>query len=332
MNRLFRTFASLAFCLILSFGLATPLQAQPAGAEIISVTTPDEALRFHYPRRFAPAVEILERQGPQLFHKLEQTLGIENFPTVDVWVLPDLNIFYELHELQSRPPAWAVGLSFSKKRTILVLHGIGPNREPVDIHRTFAHELAHVAIDEATGEHRVPRWFNEGFAIMHADEWSAERSEMLARAAATGMLIPFESLTDTFPGHHNTVSVAYAQSFHFVRHLQSRYGDQTFARLTARVRAGEDFYVALEALTGEPFSVVQAEWREALEQGSSFWSIFRDENVFFFGASLLFLVAWAVRRKQKRKQLQAMSNEDPPEGWDYDDSRYPLPGDTYRPQ
>lgn len=298
--------------------------------DIVSVTTPDDSLRFHYPRRFAPAAQILQTQGPVLFHKLEKELGIEHFPTVDVWLLPELNLFFTLNELSGSAPPWAVGLSFSKKRTILVLHGIGPNREPVDTLKTFAHELAHVAIDEASGEYRVPRWFNEGFAVMQADEWGVERSEMLSRAAATGLLIPFESLTTSFPDHHNTVSVAYAQSFHFVRYLQGRFGADLFASLMKSVRNGENFYQALETETNMPFFEIEEQWRVQLVGGSSPWSILSDENMLFFGAALLFLVAWVVRRNQRRKRLLAMAEDEVPAAWDYDDSRYPLPGETHR--
>lgn len=299
--------------------------------DIVSVTAVDDSLQFHYPRRFKPAAEILETQGPALFHTLEKELGIEHFPTVDVWLLPKLDLFYTINEIPGNAPPWAVGLSFTKKRTILVMHGIGPNREPVDTLKTFSHELAHVAIDEASGDYRVPRWFNEGFAVMHADEWGVERSEMLSRAATTGMLIPFESLTDTFPDHHNIVSVAYAQSFHFVRFLKHRFGDDLFADLMKRVRNGENFYQALETQTGMPFHTIETQWRDQLVQGNSLWSILSDENIVFFGAALLFLVAWVVRRNQKRKKLKEMSDNDLPEPWDYDDAHYPLPGESHRP-
>ncbi len=298
--------------------------------DIVSVITADESLQFHYPRRFKPAAEILEIQGPALFHTLEKELGIENFPTVDVWLLPKLDLFYSINELPGNAPPWAVGLSFSKKRTILVMHGIGPSREQVDTMKTFSHELAHVAMDEASGDYRVPRWFNEGFAVMHADEWGVERSEMLSRAATTGMLMPFESLTNSFPDHHNVVSVAYAQSFHFVRYLKNRFGDDLFAGLMKSVREGDNFYHALETQTGMPFFEIETQWRDQLVQGNSLWSILSDENIVFFGAALLFLVAWVVRRNQKRKRLQAMSDSDVPETWDYDDSHYPLPGESHR--
>jgi hypothetical protein len=312
---------------LLGFGAASASAEQaeyPPG--ITGHLSEDGSLRFHYPPRFRPMIEQIDRDGTVLFHDLERILGIEDFPTVDVWVLPNLDLFFEYHGLEHRPPRWAVGLSLSKQRTVLVQHGTSAGGEVVDVPRTFAHELAHVAMDEAAGAYRVPRWLNEGFAVMHADEWSPERSDMLSRAAASGTLIAFDRLDRNFPPHHQSASLAYAQSFHFVRHLDRTFGEGFFASLLAGVRQGMPFEVAFEAAAGQPLSEVEADWRADLTTGSSLWVIFYDETVILFGASILFLVAYITRRIRKRRREASMRDEDDLQGWDYDPSRYPLPG------
>lgn len=317
----------------LGFGQGPPsepeLEALPAG--IVSHVSEEASLKFHYPARFAPMVKQIDRDGAVLFHDLERTLGIESFPMVDVWILPRLDLYFEYHDLDYRPPRWAVGLSLGNQRTVLVQHGVAQGGEPVDVPRTFAHELAHVAMDEASGPYRVPRWLNEGFAVMHADEWSPERSDILSRAAAANTLIPFERLTNTFPPHHQSASLAYAQSYHFVRHLQGTFGEDVFAKILVGVRAGAPFPDAFYGATGQALWKVETQWREELTANSSIWAIFYDETVILFGATLLFLVAYFLRRIRKRRREASMMDEEDLQGWDYDPERYPLPGQNSKP-
>ncbi|MFU8804544.1 MAG: peptidase MA family metallohydrolase [Bradymonadaceae bacterium] len=316
-------------CLVLSFGslgLNTPDAHADFPPGIVNHLSEEGSLNLHYPPRFRPIIDQIDNEGTVLFHDLERALGLESFPTVDVWVLPNLNLYFEHYELEYRPPRWAIGLSLGKERTVLVLHGTAPGGEPVDVPRTFAHELAHVAMAEASGAYSVPRWLNEGFAVMHAEEWSPERSDLLSRAAATNSLIPFERLDRTFPPHSQSVSLAYAQSFHFVRHLQQIFGDDVFAGILAGVRNGEPFDQAFTNATGASLIEIEGAWRDQLTSQTSLWSIFHDETVVFFGATLLFLVAFLVRRMRKRRQLKSMTDDDDLQGWDYDPDRYPLPG------
>lgn len=279
---------------------------------------------LHYPERFEKGAKKLDEQAVVSLTKLQYRLGIEQMPRIDVWLVSDLDDYFIWNAYPGRAPEWAIGLSLVDRHTVLVRHGLGPNRQLVDIHDTFDHELAHVAIDVAREGHPVPRWFNEGFASYHAGEWTLERGEEVARAAATGSLIPFKELERTFPDHAQITSVAYAQSHHFIRFMAKRYGEDVFGKLIDRMREhGESFSVAFTMVTGDDFEVQESNWRSALTQNSSPLSNLADGTPLFFGASLLFLIAWFVRRRRTRKRFEHL--DDYLEGWDADPSRYKLP-------
>ncbi|MEM1349297.1 MAG: peptidase MA family metallohydrolase, partial [Myxococcota bacterium] len=256
--------------------------------------------------------------------KLEYRLGLGEAPVIDAWLLSDLDDYFTWRGVPTLAPAWAVGLSLTNKHTVLVRHGLGPNRQVVDIATTFDHELAHVAVDVARRGQPVPRWFNEGFASWSAGEWSLERAELVSRSAAQGLLLPMQKIEETFPDHQHSTSLAYAQSHHFVQHMATTYGDDVFAEILGHIADGETFSVAFTYATGDDFEAVEYAWRTALMEHTSPLSNLVDGTWLFFGASLMFLLAWYVRRRRSREKFEHL--DDDVTGWDYDPSRYRLPG------
>ena len=136
--------------------------------------------------------------------------------------------------------------------------------------------------------------------------------------------MPLAKLERSFPGHHQSTSLAYAQSHHFMQHLANHYGEDVFGQILEHIRAGETFSVAFTMATGDDFERVEYRWRAGLAENSSPISNLADGTILFFGASLLFLVAWAVRRRRSREKFEHL--DDGLDGWDYDPSRYRIPG------
>ncbi len=281
-------------------------------------------LTFHYPERYEPAVDKLEGAAVKSLRKVSEGVGLEDLGDIEVWVLPEVDDYFEVTGQPGSPPEWAIGLSLSNKGVIIVVNGTGQNGVLVDLEKTFVHELAHVAIDRARAGQPFPRWYNEGYALHAGEEWTPERAETLARAATAGTIRSFRELDRGFPAHHMSASAAYSQSFHFVAHLERMKGDGVHAEILGRVRDGDSFEDAFRKTFGSSLAVVEAGWRTDLESSMSGWSMLNDGMWGFFGASLLFIVAWLVRRKRAKRKLAAMGDD--PGGWDYDESRYPLPG------
>lgn len=285
-------------------------------------------LEFHYPKRFAPAADELKKMGSGSVARAERSLGIEDLGHVEVWVLPEVDDYWEVNGLPGGPPSYAVGLSFSDKGVIIVVNGVGPNGALVELDKTFEHELAHVAIDRAREGKPVPRWFNEGFALLHADEWGPERADLFGRAAAAGSLKGFADIEKNFPAHSGSAGLAYAQSLQFVMHMQDIAGDDVIAKIMDGVRAGKPFDVAFKSAVGKSLALTEAEWRQRAESDMSGWSILNDGTFGLFAAALLFIVTFVVVRGRRRRKFDAM--RDDPNEWDYDETKYPLPGARVR--
>ncbi|MGM0557436.1 MAG: peptidase MA family metallohydrolase [Myxococcota bacterium] len=320
-----RVVAALITALVLVY--AGPAAAEIPAEQMTVTEVSDGSLRFHHLRQYERGIDTLHEQGPEVFHRVESSLGVEDMPTIDVWVVPRVADYFDLQDSPNRAPEWAVGLSFSDRHTIIV--AAGGERPPIEVMRTFAHELAHVGIDVAREGQSVPRWFNEGFSTLMAQEWTPDRSEKLSRAAAGGQLRSFHDLSRSFPAHHQSASLAYDQSFHFVRWLRAEFGDDLYARVFDRIRAGEAFDAALEAETGSSLTRLESRWKTELESSTSVWSILSEDNLIFFGAGVLFLITYVVVRRRRREKLESMTDDsDSDAEWDYDESRYPLPGQS----
>lgn len=322
-----RPIGPLVVALVLGFGLfwGNSARADLDPSQIETRASQVSPLVFHYPRQYEPAIDQLDDSSDDVVEGLSRELGIDSFPEVDVWVLPEVNDYFKLKGVEDRAPKWAIGLSLGDRQTVIVARDTElPGGAQTDLEKTFIHELAHVAIDIGRGEGEVPRWFNEGFALTHAREWSPERSEKLTQAAATGALVPLSELDRGFPSHRNVASLAYSQSFHFVDYVKERYGATVTAEIMRGVRAGESFEGALEGATGSSLAALENEWKEGLKTSGSWLAIFRDDFTIFFGVAVLFVIAWLVRRRRLRdSEIEA---EDDGE-WSYDESRYPLPGE-----
>jgi hypothetical protein len=102
-----------------------------------------------------------------------------------------------------------------------------------------------------------------------------------------------------------------------------------YAKVLKRVRAGEPFSKSFRNVTDDSLVVAEARWFQQLKSGSTMWSMFNDGALVFFGASILFLVAWWLRRNRNARKLVSMDTDNS-KHWDYDESAYPLPGERLR--
>jgi hypothetical protein len=329
MTHIARTITQLIAAIALSFALmsAAPslASAQEAAmpAEVTARLSRDGALRYHYPRYYGSAVAELEPLGVESMRQLGRELALSEVPVVDVWLTQRLDDYFVWHGQASLAPPWAVGLSLTNQYTVLLRQALGQGGTVEELRRTFKHELTHVAIDHARAGQHVPRWFHEGYAQHHAQEWTLERGEQVARMAASGQLIPLRYLDANFPSHQDSVSLAYAQSLHFVRYVTYHHGPDVFGRALARVRTGVPFAQAMEQVTGKSMDTLESEWRHGLTENTTPWSNLADGSFLFVPGALLFMAGWLRRRKQTASKMDRL--DDGMERWDYDPQRYRLP-------
>lgn len=158
------------------------------------------------------------------------------------------------------------GYTIERDGTMLVFFGAPNLANPMSAIFGYAHELAHLAVREATRRRALPQWFNEAYASWistrvlerHAPV-EAALSRQLDRAAVasalhTRGLIPWTDLVTrarfSRAGVDGLVNLAYGQSTLFIDFLATRHGVAALARFLMAIGEGQTATPAFSAAFG----------------------------------------------------------------------------------
>jgi hypothetical protein len=240
---------------------------------------------------------------------------------------PDIRVVLapESSPLAKSMPAWVSGytdgVTSDVGSVVVILAERTPSYPDGGLEEVLAHEVAHVLIHRASGGRSVPRWFDEGLAMLAARSWRLRDETELALGLLSGPRVPLWKLDDLFLGDRRQVERGYALSGTLVQDLLERYGPAVPRIVLARLAREDTFDEALRGATGatlvdigETFYARQAtlkRWIPILTSTAALW----------FAISLLAIVA-AVRKRRRRVELEdevaegetGAGPEEPPDG------------------
>jgi hypothetical protein len=268
------------------------------------------AVTASFPSNADARVEELLTQVPRVQQSLARLLGHPLDEPVDLRFVWSPEEMAALAPSDAPPPRYATGVSYPAQRVAIVALADARNPSAANAGETLAHELAHVALAQATGDAPIPRWFHEGFAIHAAGERSIARYEVLAEAAAFRQLIPLESLDGHFADESFDVTLAYAEAADVLRFL-SRDGDRLrFVGLLERLRVGQPFDRALADAFGIDIRKLDYEWRNEAAKRFAFLPIFTGGSVLWVAMAVVFAFGWARKRREAKATLDRWEAEE----------------------
>lgn len=216
-------------------------------------------------------------------------------------------------------PAWASGLAYPALGLVIV--DVQTSARGGDVGQVLRHEIAHVALARAGGN-RVPRWFSEGFAILHSGEWSLSRSVVLARAAGADALLPIADLERGWPSSPTDVNLAYAQSVSLVTFLLRVEDGSAVRRLIALLGAGRPFDDAFRTAFGQPLAGAEIDWKGSLQSRWGWLPVAFDPNLAWALAAILLALGALRLRLAHRRRLAGLpddpADDDPADATDDD--------------
>jgi hypothetical protein len=232
---------------------------------------------------------------------------------------PDIRVVLvpESSPLAREMPAWVTGYTdavttLDGGSVVVILAERTPSYPDGGLEEVLAHEVAHVLIHRAAGGRRVPRWFDEGLAMLAARSWRWRDQTELAAGLLSGPRVPLWKLDDLFQGDRRQVEHGYALSGTLVQDLLERYGSAVPRIVLARVAQGDTFDQAIRGATGATLvDVGEAFWER---QGTlKLWiPILTSTAVLWFGISVLAIVAGVRKRRQRAAQAKAMEEGEIP--------------------
>lgn len=190
-------------------------------------------------------------------------------------------------------------------------------------HITLKHELVHLLLAELAYPNRLPRWFNEGAAILLAAETQHVEPTLLSRAMATNSLLTFDDIEAMLAFPNEKASLAYAESYHAVNFLTRRFG---FSAITnyARARAQHaDGRFAFQQAFNEDLWDFETAFFDYVRKNFRWYFLWEETVLWGVGIFSLFIAAYIATRLRTRKKAAQWEQEEaePPE--DFDESQNP---------
>lgn len=259
-------------------------------------------IQMAYHPSLAARVRVLQEQAEEVKSQLSTLLGRPVLEDVHVRVGRTAGEMETLAPQGTGFPKYAAGVAYSELGLVLLT---AESRHPGarhDLPEVFRHELAHIALHDAVGRDNVPRWFNEGFAIHASGEEETSRMQALWTATVSDNLLPFSSITNSFPQDAQAASVAYAQAADLLRFLQRTGEEHRFEALIHRLNRGQEFNEALTDAYQTDMYSLEKSWREDVARRYTFWPI-------LFGGSLIWVFAFGLMiggylRRKRRADLK----------------------------
>lgn len=201
---------------------------------------------------------------------------------------------------------------------------------------TLRHELIHVLLARNSGSGNLPRWLNEGIAMMVSGEHRIGSSVHVGQMYVQGRLIPYKELFFVFlePGKELEFGDAYAQALSMTRYLHDQLGEDVFWRVVYATRSGT-FGEALRAEAGISPTEFYDAWVRSLWRVALVFSLVSGFSVFQLMA-ILTIVAYLRKRRAGQRTLRAWEEEedddDVPERtpWDEEEQRLEEEDEEWR--
>jgi hypothetical protein len=258
--------------------------------------------KFIYPEGAESLIEPLLKRAEPLRLELTAVIGVDPRPVTTV-ILARNAAEFQAMQPGGRLPDWVAGVAYSDLNLVL-LRQAGSHGQPIDLYKTFEHEMSHIILRQAVPDGELPRWFVEGLAQWQAREFDLERSLRLAKAALQGRLIPLEDLVTRFPAGTLNVRLAYDQSFDLINFLIGEYGQQAFQSLVKRLGSGETFAKAAAATYFMSMDELEDKWRGSLKMTYNWIPLLTSGGAIWTFAAILFLVGY-VRTRRRKTRLMA---------------------------
>jgi len=240
--------------------------------------------------------------------RIRGDLGLEHPVEVAILLLTANSPAATREEWTRRLPSWMAGAAIPAQQLIVVR--VPPGQTPNGLEPLLAHELTHVILKADYPAHDGwPLWFQEGLAMRESRSEGLREYLTLSAAALFDRMLPFESLSVSFPAAEAEARLAYAQSASFLAFLDSQAGRGKFAVLMRELRE-RDFEEAFRVAYGAGTGAAEAQWLRWVTRRFAWVPAMTSETAFWLLITLLFLVAIAVRRRRSRLMREQWEKEE----------------------
>lgn len=272
---------------------------------------------IHYHASEHRTIQAVLHRAEQIYSTISADVGYTPSAKITVYLCPTRACFQHKQPSLHKVPGWAVGVAYPAlnrivMRSALTLQEGRYQIKPVEI---FQHEVAHIILEQALAPRGgAPRWLSEGFSMYHARQWTIHGQRTIEEVTLRNNFLPLSMLVTGFPADEQAARIAYAQSFSVVSFMLNEYGQAIFHQFITNLRHGMETNQALVSSAGVDITRLELEWQASLKKRYSWFSYLSNIGIFWFAGSLIFLLAYFVKRYKVRRIHQQWEEEE-----EYDD-------------
>ncbi|UCF68152.1 MAG: hypothetical protein JSV80_02305 [Acidobacteriota bacterium] len=218
-----------------------------------------------------PALEAkarrLARDAPAVLKRVSDRLQLEPPPRVLVLLAPSVpTTRLEKDQLGvGDVPVWSAGIAQPRRGRVVLFadrFGVYPH---LGLTGLLAHEATHIVFGfHLTEGASVPRWYEEGLAMVVERDLSIYDALELTRLVILGEPLPLERLSHSWPSDASFARTAYAESLSFVSMAEENAPPGAARRLTFGLAEGQGFARAFERAYGLSPEALEYLWRKRL--------------------------------------------------------------------
>lgn len=221
-----------------------------------------------------------------------------------VWVVSDL----------SRVPGpgtepWAAGFADASRNLIAIRAGHGAAGGLQGLRRTFRHELAHLALERATGG-RATRWLHEGYAQIVSGSWDAGQAWRLRWALFRSEGSVLEQLSLSFPEDEQQAQIAYLLSYTAVNELARRGGSRALESFFRRLSEGATLDQAMRNTYGMTSAQFEERWRKTVQGRYGWLYALSRASVFWLLLTVAMLLLGWRRWRHERERWEELRRKE----------------------
>ncbi len=269
----------------------------------VNLSTPHFDIHTHDQNLAQEVRVILESSYQKISDFLEDSLT----DSVSVYVADTEDEFGSM--LGGSFPEWGIGCAIPHRNLIIL-------KSPLKFkyYRPFSqvvtHELAHIFLGKLSGEGRVPRWLDEGFAMYQSQEWRIGQDVAVARAVLTGSILPLSQIESVNAFRESKAQLAYTESFLAVSYLYSEYGEGTVKEIVTHLANGTSIDLAFMRTIGSNYLSFQMEFEKYIKEKYNWVSFFGDTFLLWIGLAFLMVFLYLLKRRHSRKTLKEWELEE----------------------
>ncbi len=209
------------------------------------------------PESLQPLAARLKEINPTSLQRIMDLMGLEHLGSpIQVILAPD-----ESPAAQDAPE-WMSGYALSDASTIVLLTDRTLTYPNDSLNDVFLHEIGHILAHRAAGGQPLPRWFDEGLAMMAARTWDLEDRARLVWAMVSGTQVSLDELNALFVQNDSSVRQAYVLAHAFTIDLLEHTQRDVPKQILAKIKDGLSF----------PEAFVQTTFMTLAQAEEDFWS------------------------------------------------------------